>query len=190
MTVFAPSPDNATGAAVVICPGGGYIRHVLDREGPIVAQWLAENGITGIVLEYRFPKGRPYVPLLDAPTRHPPHPRKTPKPGTSTKQRIGILGFSAGGHLASTAGTHFDAGDPNATDPVDRESCRPDFMLLVYPVVTMGEKTHGGSRTNLLGPEPKPELVQLFSNEKQVTENTPTGLPRSRQGRRTRPARE
>ena len=172
MTVFPPSPDKATGAAVVICPGGGYIRHVLTREGPIVAQWLAENGITGIVLEYRLPKGRPYVPLLDA-QRAIRLVRLNAEAWNIDKQRIGILGFSAGGHLASTAGTHFDAGNPNAADPIDRESCRPDFMLLVYPVVTMGEKTHGGSKTNLLGPDPKPELVQLFSNEKQVTDNTP-----------------
>jgi acetyl esterase/lipase len=83
------------------------------------------------------------------------------------------MGFSAGGHVASTAGTHFDAGDPKATDPIDRESCRPDFMVLVYPVVTMGEKTHEGSKQNLLGPNPKPDLVQFFSNEQQVTHQTP-----------------
>ena len=87
--------------------------------------------------------------------------------------RIGIIGFSAGGHLASTAGTHFDAGDPKATDPVNRVSCRPDFAILIYPVVTMGEKGHGGSKANLLGRDPKPEMVDLFSNEKQVTDKTP-----------------
>ena len=172
MTVFQPSPETATGAAVVICPGGGYIRHVLDREGPIVAEWLAEHGITGIVLEYRLPNGRPYVPLLDA-QRAIRTVRANAEAWKIDKRRIGILGFSAGGHLASTAGTHFDAGDPGAADPVDRESRRPDFMLLVYPVVTMGEKTHGGSKAALLGANPKPELVELFSNEKQVTEKTP-----------------
>ena len=84
-----------------------------------------------------------------------------------------MIGFSAGGHLASTAGTHFDAGDPKATDPIDRVSCRPDFMVLVYPVISMGEKTHLGSKRNLLGRAPTAENVSLFSNETQVTKNTP-----------------
>ena len=87
--------------------------------------------------------------------------------------RIGIIGFSAGGHLASTAGTHFDAGDAAATDPVQRQSCRPDFMVLVYPVITMGDKGHSGSRNNLLGKNPDAKLVESFSNEKQVTAKTP-----------------
>jgi len=172
MTVFLPPPKKATGAAVVICPGGGYIRHVLDREGPIVARWLTEHGIAGIVLEYRLPHGRPYVPLLDA-QRAIRTVRSNAEAWNLDLQRIGIMGFSAGGHLASTAGTHFDGGDPKATDSIDRESCRPDFMVLVYPVVTMGEKTHKGSKRNLLGPDPKPELIQLFSNEEQVTDQTP-----------------
>ena len=172
MTVFLPPREKATGAAVVICPGGGYIRLVLSREGPIVAKWLAEHGIAGIVLEYRMPVGRPYVPLLDA-QRAIRVVRSNAEPWRLDPQRIGIMGFSAGGHLASTAGTHFDAGDPKATDPVDRKSCRPDFMVLVYPVVTMGEKTNKGSKENLLGADPKPELVRLFSNEEQVTDQTP-----------------
>jgi acetyl esterase/lipase len=87
--------------------------------------------------------------------------------------RIGIIGFSAGGHLASTAGTHFADGDPQAADPIDRVSCRPDFMILVYPVITMNVKTHGGSKTNLLGPDPTQDMLELFSNEKQVTAQTP-----------------
>jgi acetyl esterase/lipase len=87
--------------------------------------------------------------------------------------RIGIIGFSAGGHLASTADTHFDAGDAKASDPVDRASCRPDFAILVYPVISMGEKGHRGSRNNLLGSNPTPELIEQFSNEKQVTAETP-----------------
>ena len=172
ITVYLPAADRATGAAVVVCPGGGYMRHVLDREGPRIARWLADQGIAGIVLEYRLPKGRPFVSLLDA-QRTLRMARFKAKEWNLDPHRIGILGFSAGGHLASTAGTHFDAGNPKAADPVDRISCRPDFMVLVYPVVTMGQKTHGGSKTNLLGPDPKPELVQLFSNEKQVTDQTP-----------------
>jgi len=172
MTVFLPPREKATGAAIVICPGGGYIRLVLSREGPIVAKWLAEHGIAGAVLEYRMPDGRPYVPLLDA-QRAIRVVRSNAESWQIDPQRIGIMGFSAGGHLASTAGTHFDAGDPEAADPIDRQSCRPDFMVLVYPVVTMREKTHGGSKSNLLGPDPKPELVGLFSNEEQVTDQTP-----------------
>ncbi len=88
-------------------------------------------------------------------------------------KRVGIIGFSVGGHLASTAGTHFDGGDPNATDPVQRESCRPDFVILVYPVVSMGPLTHGGSKKNLLGPDPTPKLTERFSNELHVTDRTP-----------------
>lgn len=172
MTVFLPPREKATGAAVVICPGGGYIRHVLDREGPIVARWLTDHGIAGIVLEYRLPHGRPYVPLLDA-QRALRVVRSNAKAWNLDPLRIGIMGFSAGGHVASTAGTHFDAGDPKATDPIDRESCRPDFMVLIYPVVTMGDKTHQGSQQNLLGADPKPEMIQLFSNEQQVTAQTP-----------------
>jgi len=172
ITVFLPPREKATGAAVVICPGGGYMRLVLDREGPVVAKWLAEHGVAGIVLEYRMPDGRPCVPLLDA-QRAMRVVRSNAESWHLDPGRIGIMGFSAGGHLASTAGTHFDAGDPKAADPIDRLSCRPDFMVLVYPVVTMREKTHGGSKDNLLGPDPKPELVQLFSNEEQVTDQTP-----------------
>ncbi|WP_231615631.1 DUF4886 domain-containing protein [Novipirellula artificiosorum] len=172
MTVFLPPRDKATGAAIVICPGGGYARHVLDNEGSIVARWLNDHGIAGIVLQYRLPNGRPYVPLLDA-QRAIRVVRSKAETWGLDPQRIGIMGFSAGGHVASTAGTHFDAGDPEATDPIDRENCRPDFMVLVYPVVTMGEKTHGGSKKNLLGPDPPQELVRLFSNEEQVTDQTP-----------------
>jgi acetyl esterase/lipase len=172
ISVYLPSPAKAPGAAIVICPGGGYMRHVLDREGPRIARWLNEHGIAGIVLEYRLPQGRPRVPLLDA-QRAVRTVRSKAAQWNIDPNRIGILGFSAGGHLASAAGTHFDGGDPKAADPIDRVSCRPDFMVLIYPVITMGEKTHAGSKTNLLGDKPKPELVELFSNEKQVTDKTP-----------------
>ncbi|MFA7004597.1 MAG: right-handed parallel beta-helix repeat-containing protein [Verrucomicrobiia bacterium] len=172
VTVYLPAPAKANGAAVVICPGGGYQRHVTWNEGDPIARWLTEHGIAGIVLEYRLPQGRPFVSLLDA-QRAIRTVRSKAAQWNLDPKRIGIIGFSAGGHLASTAGTHFDDGDPKAADPVARVSCRPDFTLLVYPVVTMGELTHGGSKKNLLGPDPKPELVQLFSNEKQVTDKTP-----------------
>jgi len=116
--------------------------------------------------------GRPFVPLLDA-QRAIRTVRSKAREWNIDPGRIGIIGFSAGGHLASTAGTHFDSGQPQGTDPIERASCRPDFVLLVYPVVTMGVQTHGGSKLNLLGPDPKPEMVELFSNERQVTGQTP-----------------
>ena len=172
LKVYLPSPDKATGAAVVICPGGGYIRHVVDREGYPIADWLNAHGIAAILLEYRLPEGRSWVPLLDA-QRAIRVTRAKAAEWRVHPQRVGILGFSAGGHVASTAGTHFDAGRAGDADPIERLSCRPDFMLLVYPVVTMGEKTHSLSKTKLLGANPKPELVRLFSNETQVTDQTP-----------------
>ncbi len=170
ITFYPASKPN--GAAMVICPGGGYGFLALEPEGRGIAKWLNRHGIAGIVLEYRFPQGRSFVPLLDA-----QRAIRTVRANTARwkidPHRVGIVGFSAGGHLASTAGTHFDGGNPNATDPIERQSCRPDFAILVYPVITMGEKTHGGSRENLLGRDPKAELVKLFSNEEQVTDKTP-----------------
>ena len=165
-------PDKANRAAVVICPGGGYRGLVVGPEGHGIAQWLNQHGIAGIVLEYRLPQGRPFVPLLDA-QRAIRTVRANARQWNVDPQRIGIIGFSAGGHLASTVGTHFDLGDPKAQDPIERVSCRPDFMILVYPVISFGPTAHLGSRTNLLGPEPKPELIDLFCNEKQVTDRTP-----------------
>lgn len=172
LTVHLPAPAKATGAAVIICPGGGYRRLMVQPEGHLIARWLNSHGIAGIVLEYRMPEGRPYVPLLDA-QRAIRYLRSRAADWGIAPDRVGVMGFSAGGHLASTAGTHFDGGDPKSSDPVERTSCRPDFMILVYPVVTMGDATHGGSKTSLLGPDPAPELVRLFSNELQVTEKTP-----------------
>ena len=172
ITVHQPAADKANGAAVVICPGGGYGGLVVGPEGHGIAQWLVRHGITGIVLEYRLPKGRSFVPLLDA-QRAIRTARFKAAEWKLDPKRIGIIGFSAGGHLASTAATHFDDGNAKAEDPIDRLGCRPDFAILVYPVVSMGPLGHGGSRKNLLGGEPKAELVELFSNEKQVTERTP-----------------
>ena len=165
-------PEKPNGTAVVICPGGGYGGLVTGAEGHGIATWLNAHGITGVVLEYRLPKGRSFVPLLDA-QRAIRTVRANAKAWGVDPAKVGIIGFSAGGHLASTAGTHFDDGDPKSEDDVEKQSCRPDFMILVYPVVTMGEKSHGGSRTNLLGNKPDDKLVKLFSNETQVTAKTP-----------------
>jgi acetyl esterase/lipase len=164
--------EKPNGAAAIICPGGGYGGLVTGAEGHGIAAWLNKHGVTGVVLEYRLPKGRSFVPLLDA-QRAIRTVRAHAKDWHIDPAKVGIIGFSAGGHLASTAGTHFDDGDAKAKDPVDRLTCRPDFMILVYPVVSMGEKGHGGSRNNLLGAKPDAKLVDLFSNEKQVTAKTP-----------------
>lgn len=172
LTVHLPSAERANGAAIVICPGGGYRGRVVGPEGHGIAAWLNQQGIAGIVLEYRLPAGRPFVPLLDA-QRALRTVRARAGQWNIDPHRIGIIGFSAGGHLASTAGTHFDDGNPQAPDPMDRVSCRPDFMILVYPVITMDESTHSGSKANLLGSDPTPELLRLFSNERQVTDKTP-----------------
>ena len=133
---------------------------------------LFRSGIAGIVLEYRLPAGRAFVPLADA-GRAIRTVRARAAEWHVDPDRVGIMGFSAGGHLASTAATHFDPGDEAAKDPVARQSSRPDFAILVYPVIVMGEGTHSGSKENLLGRDPPADLATLFSNEQQVTERTP-----------------
>ena len=177
LTIYLPEKDKATGAAVVICPGGGYGNLAVDHEGHQIAQWLNSLGVAGFIVKYRHRNsgagyGHP-APLLDA-QRAVRMVRSRAAEWGVDPGRIGILGFSAGGHLASTAGTHFDSGDPNAKDPIDRASCRPDFMVLVYPVISLIEPyTHAGSRQNLLGKAPDPNLVEYLSNERQVTPQTP-----------------
>ena len=166
------STSKGNGTAIVICPGGGYGGLVTGPEGHGIAAWLNQHGITGVVLEYQLPAGRHAVPLLDA-QRAIRTLRANANEWELDSSRIGIMGFSAGGHLASTALTHFDRGNPSASNPTDRVSCRPDFAILVYPVITFGEKTHSGSKQNLLGKDPAPELIELYSNELQVTADTP-----------------
>lgn len=172
VTVHLSEPAKANGAAVVICPGGGYGMKVTGGEGHGIATWLNEHGVAGVVLDYRLPQGNYHRPLLDA-QRAIRLVRSRAAEWKLDPHRIGIIGFSAGGHLASTAGTHFDAGDAKSSDAVERVSCRPDFMILVYPVITFGESTHMGTRINFLGPSPSAKLIELFSNEKQVTDQTP-----------------
>ena len=159
-------------AAIVVLPGGGYGGRA-PHEGEPIARWLNSLGIASFVLHYRVAPYRHPYPLLDAQravrlVRH-----KAGEWGIDP-HRIGVLGFSAGGHLAATLSTHFDAGDPNATDPVERQSCRPDLAILCYPVITFAAPyTHQGSVNNLLGPEPDPDLVQSLSLETRVTAETP-----------------
>jgi acetyl esterase/lipase len=171
-TLTVHVPKTSTGVAVVICPGGGYRGKVTGAEGHGIAQWLNQNGIVGVVLEYRLPNGNSFLPLADA-QRAIRTVRSMASELKVDPTKIGIMGFSAGGHLASTAGTHFEGGSEGAVDPVERLSSRPDFMVLVYPVVTMGQGGHAGSTKALLGDSPTQEEIRNFSNEKQVTAKTP-----------------
>jgi len=177
ITVHLPAAPAGGGPAArtpaaVICPGGGYGGLVTGAEGHGIAAWLVRHGIAGIVLEYRLPKGRSFVPIADA-SRALRTVRARADAWRIDPHRVGIVGFSAGGHLASTAATTFDEGDPQAADPVARQSSRPDFAILVYPVITMREGVHPGSKRNLLGESPPPELMDRFSGETRVTARTP-----------------
>lgn len=173
LTPFLPAPDKATGAVIVICPGGGY-GGLADHEGAGYAEWLAENGVAAVVLKYRLgSKGYRHPAMLNDAARAVRLTRSKAEEWKIDVKRVGIMGSSAGGHLASTLLTHFDAGDANAADPIEKLSSRPDLGILCYAVITMGEFTHAGSKKNLLGPEPDPAMVELLSNEKQVTKDTP-----------------
>jgi acetyl esterase/lipase len=165
--VYLPSKFNATGKIILICPGGGYGALAYDKEGTDIAKWLNGHGIAGAVLKYRLPEDesneKPNLsPLMDA-KRGIEIIRLHVNEWGIDSNKVGVLGFSAGGHLASTLGTHFELEN------------RPDFMVLVYPVVTMKvDYTHIGSRANLLGEDPEEDIVNYYSNELQVTENTPS----------------
>jgi acetyl esterase/lipase len=173
MYVFLPEKGKNTGAAVLICPGGGYAMEAMDHEGYDMARWLTEKGIAGIVLKYRLPNGHHQIPSGDARRALRIIRSKAGEWGIDPG-KIGIAGSSAGGHLASTVGTRFDTGDPEAKEPVGKISCRPDFMLLLYPVITMREEfTHMGSRNNLLGKGNDLNLIHLYSNELNVSPETP-----------------
>jgi len=178
ISVFLPSKRFATGQAVIICPGGGYWILAYDIEGTDIAKYLNSIGVAAIVLKYRLPtygncKVPHKAPLMDA-QRAMRIVRKNAQRWNIEPNKIGIMGFSAGGHLASTLGTHFDYGDISAKDSVEQQSCRPDFMILMYPVITFTDpSSHSGSHEALLGKNPDKELLIYYSNELQVKEDTP-----------------
>jgi len=162
------------GTAVIVCPGGGYVNLAMDHEGDQIARWLNSIGVTAFVLKYRLgPRYHHPIELGDA-QRAIRTVRAKAAEYRVAPDRIGIMGFSAGGHLASTAGTHFDSGNSSAPDPIDRVSSRPDFLVLGYPVISFTTPyTHRGSLRALLGDQPDPKLVESLSNELQVTAQTP-----------------
>jgi acetyl esterase/lipase len=173
--VFLPEAGKATGSSIVVCPGGGYGGRA-EHEGPVVGEWLAKNGVTAFVLRYRVgPKGYHHPIEMGDAARAIRFVRAHAPAWKLDPQRIGILGFSAGGHLASTIATHWDGGNAGSDDPIEKASSRPNVQVLIYPVITMGPTGHAGSRNNLLGKEKAndAELIELLSNEKHVTAQTP-----------------
>ena len=173
LTPYLPDPAKATGAAIVICPGGGY-GGLAPHEGVQYARFLNEYGIAGFVLKYRLgSSGYRHPAMLQDAARAVRLVRAQAGEWKVDPKRIGIMGSSAGGHLASTLLTHFDAGKADATDPIERQSSRPDLGILCYAVINLGEFGHRGTMNNLLGNDPSPELVRLLSNELQVTKETP-----------------
>ena len=174
LTICLPPAANGMHSGVVVCPGGGYGMLAADHEGKQIAQWLNARGVAAFVLRYRLgPRYHHPIELGDA-QRALRFVRFHAADYGVAAEKIGIWGFSAGGHLASTAGTHFDSGQADATDPIDRLGSRPDFMILAYPVISFTTPyTHRGSLRNLLGDNPGPELAASLSNETQVTPQTP-----------------
>jgi acetyl esterase/lipase len=174
LTIYTPPADKANGTAVVVCPGGGYGALAMGHEGKDVAAWLTKRGVTAFVLKYRLGKRyRHPAPMQDV-QRALRTVRARAKEFEIDPHKVGVWGFSAGGHLASTAATHFDDGKADADDPIEKQSCRPDFAILCYPVISMEPPyTHSGSRNNLLGDKPDAKLVESLCNDKQVTAKTP-----------------
>ena len=178
IAVYLPSKKNATGQAVVICPGGGSRILAYDWEGTDIAKWLNANGIAAVVLKYRLPGSKSNItphksPLIDA-QRAVRMVRHHSGDWNIDPNKVGVMGFSAGGHLASTLGTHFDETLFEPTGPIDRLNCRPDFMILMYPVITFSKSfMHKGSREALIGKNPESSMIEHYSNELQVKANTP-----------------
>jgi acetyl esterase/lipase len=173
LTYYLAPEGKANGAFVVVCPGGGYAG-LADHEGKPVAEWLNSVGVSAAVLKYRLGMRYHHPCMMQDAARAIRTIRSRAAELKIDPQRIGILGFSAGGHLASTAVTHHDPGNAGAADPIERVSSRPDFGILIYPVITMEDSYgHKGSREHLLGANPSASLVKLLSNEKQVKADTP-----------------
>ena len=173
LTVYRAS-RNAVGTGIIVAPGGGYAALAMDHEGRQVASLFNAMGITAFVLKYRLgPRYHHPLPLGDAQRAIRTVRARATEFGVTT-DRIGMMGFSAGGHLTATAGTHFDAGKPDAADPIDRASSRPDFLILAYPVVSFDPLiAHAGSVRNLLGENPDPKLIEDLSNDRRVGPETP-----------------
>ncbi len=174
LTIYLPDKAKAVGAGVVICPGGGYAHLAMDHEGFQIADWYNQRGMAAFILKYRLGPRYHHPAMLDDAQRAIRYVRTHAAGFGIAPDKIGIMGFSAGGHLASSAATHFDAGDAGATDPINRAGSRPDFLVLCYPVISFTTPyTHKGSMKNLLGDNPDPKLVEYMSSEKQVTDQTP-----------------
>jgi acetyl esterase/lipase len=175
LIVHLPPADRNTGAAVVILPGGGYGGLAMGHEGSDMAAWFNSLGMAACVTDYRH-RGKGYghpAPLNDA-QRAIRTVRARAEEWRIDPRRVGVIGFSAGGHLASCTGVYFDSGDERAADPIDRQSCRPDYLILCYPVISFGApQTHLGSQRNLLGPDAPPELIESLSTEKHVRADSP-----------------
>lgn len=176
LTIYLPEKTKSTGAAVIVCPGGGYGMLVMGNEGHKIAQYFADQGVAAFVLKYRLPDeermiNKSIAPLQDAQTAIKTVRQRAQEWSIDTT-KIGIMGFSAGGHLASSASVHFN----DATIAAAGTSLRPDFTILVYPVISMGSLGHSGSRENLMGKNPSPQLIEKFSNDLQVTKETPPAL--------------
>ena len=176
LLMSAPAADvSPTGTSVIVVPGGGYGGLAMDHEGKQIAEWFNSMGVTAFILKYRM-RGTGHmhpVPMLDG-QRAIRLVRARAKEWNIDPARIGVMGFSAGGHLASTLGTHFDAGAADNADPIERAGSRPDFLILCYPVISLtADYTHKGSVANLLGPSPDPKLLGNLSNDTQVTPETP-----------------
>jgi acetyl esterase/lipase len=175
ITPFVPDRLDTHGTAVIVCPGGGYRNLSMEKEGSKVAEFLNGLGVAAFVLRYRLgPRYRHPIPLGDA-RRALRYVRAHAADFGVTRDRLGLMGFSAGGHLTATVATHVDRGDAGAPDPIDRESARPDFAILAYPVITLAESwLHSGSRNMLLAPgQQHPDILNDLSNERQVTADTP-----------------
>jgi acetyl esterase/lipase len=175
LTAFLPATGKATGSAVIVCPGGGYTHLSLKKEGSVIGSWLASNGITAFVLKYRITPTYHYPAEFDDVERAIRYVRSKAPSWNLDPNRVGIIGFSAGGHLTSLAATHFTPGDPKSSDPIEQVSSRPDLQILLYPVITFTDEpnVHKGSRTALLGANPPPDLLLQLSSEKQVTKDAP-----------------